>query len=418
MPLTSAVVVFMTSLMALPMSYILNSISHLKNPPLILMSGLIALCVISLIPWVILRQRLLKVNPIYYALGLLAYSSVMSLVIALENDGLIADFMGAYLREGEPYLKTAHGTMISYWDGIAHYAMYLMMLAAFSWNQTFHDVGLYWVGSYGYSKLILIVAAMIGKDGIRWPFLLTVPYVIICALMCANFIAEKFEEIQHIQNESNLHEDLQKNKTMTVSIWRRPRDLLFFIYFIFAIIMTIIRFSGTMQSNFYLSNLYRDSVEPYLTDPSLYSKSQLMVQVFYFIPYYLLSMYALVQPGKSWYLPSCIIFAGAAAQAQFSLIGSSFHYRTPYLHRVPQTLFARSLFWFVNGLQFLVPQLMAYSCLSEPSQYLRRSSSPLSTTASQPTRAIINNGALDGHSVGSRRGSSTNSQGVGRMKYD
>ncbi|KAK3729129.1 hypothetical protein RRG08_005501 [Elysia crispata] len=419
MPLTSAAVVFMTSLMALPMSYILNSISHMKNQLLILVSGLFALCVISLIPWLILRQRLQKVNPIYYVLGLLAYSSVMSLIIALENDGLIAEFMGTYLREGEPYLKTAHGTMISYWDGIAHYAMYLMMLAAVSWNQTFHDVGLYWVGSYGYSKLVLVVAAMIGKDGIRWPFLLTIPFVIICALMCANFIDEKFKEMQHIQ--SDLDEELQKNKAMiTTSIWGRPRDLLLFIYFIFAIIVTTIRFSGAMQSNFYLATLYRESVEPYLTDPSFYSKSQLMVQAFYFIPYYLVNIYALLNPGQSWFPASCIIFAGAAAQAQFSLIGSSFHYRTPYLHRVPQTLLARCLFWFVNGLQFLVPQLVANSCLSDSSQHLQCATSSLSTTstASQSTRAN-NNGSLEGLGVGSRRGSSTNSQGVGRvMKYE
>lgn len=52
----------------------------------------------------------------------------------MENDGLIAEFLGYYLREGEPYLKSAHGTMISYWDGIAHYGMYLMMLAAVSWK--------------------------------------------------------------------------------------------------------------------------------------------------------------------------------------------------------------------------------------------------------------------------------------------
>lgn len=67
-------------------------------------------------------------------LCLLLFQSVLSLAIAMENDGLIAEFLGYYLREGEPYLKSAHGTMISYWDGIAHYGMYLMMLAAVSWK--------------------------------------------------------------------------------------------------------------------------------------------------------------------------------------------------------------------------------------------------------------------------------------------
>lgn len=67
-------------------------------------------------------------------MGIFTFSSVIDLVIALENDGIIANFMAFYLRDGEPYLKTAHGTMISYWDGVAHYAMYLMILAAQSWK--------------------------------------------------------------------------------------------------------------------------------------------------------------------------------------------------------------------------------------------------------------------------------------------
>ncbi|CAG5121221.1 unnamed protein product [Candidula unifasciata] len=365
--MSGAAVVFLTSLSALPVSYIWDTIAHLKDQRLIFLTSCISFGVVTAVPYFVLRKKVQKVDQ--FLLCLLLFQSVLSLAIAMENDGLIAEFLGYYLREGEPYLKTAHGTMISYWDGIAHYGMYLMMLAAVSWNQSFHDVGLYWAGSFAYSKLVLILAVLIGKEGARLPFLLHFPILAICAVMLMRFLSEKLDESCQIQRELNKE---GTRKVTTLSIWKRPFDLTLFVYYGFASCFTLFRFSAAMGSEMALAKWYCEKLEPYLTDPLPYARTQLMVQTFYFVPYNVLSMYSLVRMGQAWVTRWSLVYAGAAAQGQFSFMGSSFHYRTPYIHRLPQTGSARLLFWIFNGLLFAVPQVAAYRCLNNPNFYLQQ----------------------------------------------
>lgn len=386
MTLTGAIIVFLTSLSALPISYTFNTISNIKDQRLILITGLISFALVLGVPWMILRRRLQKVDSFFYVLSLLTFSSVMSLIIALENDGLIAEFMGFYLREGEPYLKTAHGTMISYWDGIAHYGLYLMMLAAVSWNQSFYDVGLYWVGSFAYSKLVLVLAVLMGEDGLRWPFLLNFPCIIICAVVSLRFLNEKYQEGCRLQAELKPEEKI--TTAWTTNIKKRPVDIILIAFNIFAIGVTIFRFIAVMKGNIGIVNVYKEKIEPYLTDPLPYPKAQMMIHTLYFIPYYAMSIYALLWPGQSWILRWSLIQAGAAGQGQFTYMGSSFHYRTPYIHRVPQTTLAKSIFWLVNGILFIVPQIAALRCLNNPDFFLQQEK----PSAIEQSGSLVSNG--------------------------
>ena len=60
-----------------------------------------------------------------------SWTCMIDLGIALELDGYIANFIGYYFAEGEPYLQTAHGTLINYWDGTVHFALYLAIIVLF-----------------------------------------------------------------------------------------------------------------------------------------------------------------------------------------------------------------------------------------------------------------------------------------------
>ena len=87
--------------------------------------------------WVELYMSLNILNPnsiFFVAWSILLFSSMVDVVIALENDGYLGRYLHFYLLQGEPYLKTPHGTSICYWDGSVHFALYMFIMSRSSYK--------------------------------------------------------------------------------------------------------------------------------------------------------------------------------------------------------------------------------------------------------------------------------------------
>ncbi|KAF1591027.1 Transmembrane 6 superfamily member 2, partial [Eudyptes moseleyi] len=120
-------------------------------------------------------------DPLFCVFVVFSFTSVVDLIISLEEDGYISGFVEVYVREGEPYLRTAHGIMICYWDGIIHYGLYLAMIAAIGQRKSYRNLGLFWLGSLMMSIVVFLLGNLIGKysSDLSPAFLLNLPYVLI-----------------------------------------------------------------------------------------------------------------------------------------------------------------------------------------------------------------------------------------------
>ncbi|XP_077482568.1 transmembrane 6 superfamily member 1-like isoform X2 [Stigmatopora argus] len=353
--------VFLLSLTSIPICYLFNSVVYNNSAEVFFFAGCATLIFLVISARFILKRKA-PLDSLFYVYAVHAFFSVVNLIIGLEQDNIIDGFVTFYLKEANPHINTAHGHMMSYWDGCVHYLMYLLMIAAITWGDNFRAIGLYWVGSFVMCSIIYLLGNAVGKYGTEMGplFFLHLLYISVSVWACFRIVSQPSTQIVELTN-------IQEAQKMP--LFHRPLDLCFTIYLILAITFCVFRGLIALDCSNTLCQHYVQHYEPYMKDPSAYPKIHMLVSMLYSGPYYVLTLYSLLVPGCEWMLDLTLIHSGAIAQAQFSHIGASLHTRTPFSYRVPAD--SQPVFLLVNVLYALVPQVLCYRCTTSPAFFLR-----------------------------------------------
>ncbi|XP_063259570.1 LOW QUALITY PROTEIN: transmembrane 6 superfamily member 2 [Prinia subflava] len=349
-------------LLALPVALGASGVTALHPAALAL---LVTLVLLGLVSFLILTGSFsLFQDPLYCVLVLFSFVSAVDLLIALEEDGLISGFAELYLREGDPHLRTAHGLLTCYWDGSVHYGLCLAMAAAAGRRKNYRSLGLFWLGSMLMSAVVFLLGNLIGKYSpeLSPSFLLNLPYLLLLTWAGLRL----FQQPRALPNLSPEKIAEEQSKPLH----RRPQDVLLILFLILTAAFTFFRGLVVLDCPADACFDYTYLREPYLRDPVGYPKVQMLLYLFYLLPFLLLAVYGLALPGCSC-LPDCsLVCAGAVAQAQFAHLGSSLHPRTPFPYQTPD----EALWGFAvsNALLALCPQLLALRCLRAPAFFAPR----------------------------------------------
>ncbi|XP_033960589.1 transmembrane 6 superfamily member 2 [Pseudochaenichthys georgianus] len=354
--------VLIVSLLAPGVLYTINNIPALQEPLPILGLGMFILGFVLLLLRLTVSNQT-KVDPLFYVFAEFSFTCMVGLTNALEQDGFISGFMGFYLKKGEPHLSTAYAVMMSYWDGIVHFILFLTIIHRMFRGKSYRSLGLLWAGSSIANQIVHIPGVVIGKYGsnIRPGFWRNVPFFL-APFWAASVLFSRPREMPVVTADKISAE--QKKGLLF-----RPIDLLLSLMLLGAMAFSVFRGFVVLDCPLDTCFTYIYQYEPYLKDPVVFPRVMMLVYLFYAMPLMAFFTHGLRTPGCSWMLDWTIFFAGAMAQSQWCHIGASQHSRTPYTYRVPA-----DKWWPVITLNVLLaalPALLALRCHTNPVYFMK-----------------------------------------------
>ncbi|KAG7513961.1 transmembrane 6 superfamily member 1-like [Solea senegalensis] len=354
--------VFLFSFSALGILYAMNTIPEFQEPYVVLGIGAAVLVIVFLFYFLITRVNPPK-DALFFVFAEFSFTCVIDLTSALEHDGILSGFMRFYQQTGEPYLGTAYGIMMCYWDGIVHFIMYLVMISRITDRKAYRNVGLLWAGSLCANMSVFLVGIVTGKYGseIRPVFWLNFLFLLMPVYGAVTLFTRPKDK-PLIGGYNAQHAQSMK------LIWR-PLDLILVLLLLVAMAFTILRGLVVLDSPLEACSVYLTDYEPYLKDPVGFPKVMMLHLFFYGLPLLGAFTYGLLKPGCTWMTDWTVFFAGAMTQCQWAHIGGSLHPRTTAPFHIPN-----DVFWCVltaNLLYTATPILVALRVHSNPYFFLK-----------------------------------------------
>ncbi|XP_021936723.1 transmembrane 6 superfamily member 1-like isoform X2 [Zootermopsis nevadensis] len=344
--LLPTIVALVVGLLSLPICFGYTLLCELLPPVGMLgLAGAILAGVLAI--FVILTKGKVK-NKMYYGFAVFIFTGIIDILSGLEMDGIVHGFLTLYLKHGEPYLVSAWGAVVAYWDGTVFLTCYIIMAYLSSNGRSYRTIGLHWSSAILNSMVILLLGACLSQSGPGWCTILNIPYVLFPLAVAVQCLAE---------TPKPLHQPQTNGKPSWLD-----KALVFLL--IESSLAALLKGLATCGSKQYVPTWYRTMAEPILQEeePAPFAAIQGLVTLFYFLPGYLVVAWGImVNPGQRWLQDLAVILAGATLHAGGSTVGIVLHKLTKPEHQLTSTVnhSAYWAFWGVNILLSIVPQIVA-----------------------------------------------------------